>query len=82
MLACLIGSIAGLLIGMNYSLLAVLEGTMTGIMSGMMGAMLGEMINENQSLYLVRIFLFYQFQQSFYLLFCLEKMVRNIYKAK
>ncbi|MEK4387718.1 plastocyanin/azurin family copper-binding protein [Solibacillus sp. FSL W7-1464] len=58
MLACLIGSIAGLLIGMNYSLLAVLEGTMTGIMSGMMGAMLGEMINENQSLYLVRIFLF------------------------
>ena len=57
-LACLIGSVVGLLIGMNYSLLAVLEGTMTGIMSGMMGAMLGEMINENQSMYLVRIFLF------------------------
>lgn len=31
---------------------------MTGLMSGMMGAMLGEMINEDQSIYLVRIFLF------------------------
>lgn len=57
-LACLIGSVVGLLIGMNYSLLSVLEGTMTGLMSGMMGAMLGEMINGNQSMYLVRIFLF------------------------
>ncbi|MEK4701916.1 plastocyanin/azurin family copper-binding protein [Solibacillus sp. FSL R7-0668] len=57
-LACLIGSVVGLLIGMNYSLLSVLEGIMTGLMSGMMGAMLGEMINEDQSIYLVRIFLF------------------------
>ncbi|TSI04734.1 copper-binding protein [Lysinibacillus sp. BW-2-10] len=57
-LACIIGSVAGVLIGSNFGVLSALEGVMTGLMSGMMGAMLGEMINENQSITLVRIFLF------------------------
>ncbi len=56
--ACIIGGIIGLLIGSNFGVLSALEGVMTGLMSSMMGAMLGEMINENESITLVRIFLF------------------------
>ncbi|WP_203247682.1 plastocyanin/azurin family copper-binding protein [Sporosarcina beigongshangi] len=57
-LSMVIGVVAGTLCGVCFGILPVLEGVMAGLMGGMMGAMLGEMIRVEQSLQLIRLFLF------------------------
>ncbi|MEK4083548.1 cupredoxin domain-containing protein [Psychrobacillus sp. FSL K6-1415] len=57
-LSMAIGMLAGSICGGYFGILSVLEGIMSGLMGGMMGAMLGEMINEEQSVGLIRLFLF------------------------
>ncbi len=81
-LACIIGLIAGFLIGSNFGILSVLEGTMTGLMSGMMGAMLGEMINGNQSIILIRVFLFLSISTIFLFGILPKKNVKGNVQSK
>ena len=57
-LSMIIGLLAGVLCGAFFGIISLLEGLMAGLMGGMMGAMLGEMIQADQSIYLIRIFLF------------------------
>lgn len=57
-LSMAIGMLAGSICGRYFGILSILEGIMSGLMGGMMGAMLGEMINEEQSVGLIRLFLF------------------------
>ncbi|WP_208859815.1 hypothetical protein [Sporosarcina ureae] len=57
-LSMTIGILAGALCGFCFGILCVIEGVMAGLMGGMMGAMLGEMIIVNQSINLIKIFLF------------------------
>lgn len=60
-----IGMFAGILCGSCFGILSILEGIMAGLMGGMMGAMLGEMVNLEQSINLIRIFLFLSFSTIF-----------------
>ncbi|WP_010651512.1 hypothetical protein [Oceanobacillus massiliensis] len=49
-LAAVIGIGAGVIIGMPFNQLAILEGIMGGLMGGTMGAMIGEMLLDNSIL--------------------------------
>lgn len=82
LIACIIGSIAGLLVGSKFGMLSAIEGVMTGIMSSMMGAMLGEMINENESIILVRIFLFLSISTIFLFAILPRKNVQEKIQSK
>ncbi|PLR82189.1 hypothetical protein CVD25_08745 [Bacillus canaveralius] len=56
-LSILTGILAGAASGFALGVLPLLEGFMSGLMGGMMGAMLGEMITQNQSIFMINIFL-------------------------
>lgn len=45
MLAMIVGVGSGVMLGMPFNTMAVLDGLMAGVMSGMMGAMLGSMLS-------------------------------------
>lgn len=55
-LAMIIGIGAGIIIGIPFNTMAMLDGMMAGVMGGLMGAMLGEMLLTNY-IYVMSLFL-------------------------
>lgn len=53
-----IALLAATLSSISFGIMSILEGLMAGLMGGMMGAMLGEMMKIEQSIFIMRIFLF------------------------
>ncbi|MGG0658322.1 cupredoxin domain-containing protein [Rummeliibacillus pycnus] len=57
-LSIAIALLAASLSSISFGIMPILEGLMAGLMGGMMGAMLGEMMKIEQSIFIIRIFLF------------------------